>query len=201
MLAIALAAGLLLAPSALAKGPHAILSSGPEAVKAGKTWHATLELMETSGAARPVLLARHEDRIVAVRGRTVESDGILTRYELDVVLPVDGRWRVAVVDRKRRFEFPAVAVGGDLAPRDYVAFPKGSMAERQGGGGPYDAPEQSVGHGEPLPPETVSLADPADGGGDTDDGGGLAIWVFPLAGLALAASWRRWSRRRPRPSA
>jgi hypothetical protein len=193
ILALLMIAGLVLVPSAAAKGPHAVLSSKSEPVEAGRPWDVTLELMETRGRARPTLLARREDRIVAVRGRLVRSDGFVSRYKLQVVFPRDGRWRLTLVDRKRRFAFPAVAVGSDRVPQDYVAFPKGSMAERQGGGGPYDAPENSVGHGEPLPPETVAIAD-TDTAADSGDGGGIPLWILPVVGLVLAGAgagvWR-----------
>jgi hypothetical protein len=195
ILALLVIAGLVLAPSALAKGPHAILSSKSEPVEAGRPWHVTLELMEMRGRARPTLLARREDRIVAVRGRLVESDGFLDSYRLEVVFPNDGRWRLTLVDRKRQFAFPAVAVGSGRAPQDYVAFPKGSVAERQGGGGPYDVPENSVGHGKPLPPETVTIAD-ADA--DSGDGSGIRLWILPVVGLVLAGAgagvWRLRAR-------
>jgi hypothetical protein len=176
---------LALAPAAAAKGPHAILSSGSEPVEAGQPWEVRLELMETRGASRPTLMARNGDRLIAVRGRLASSDGFMSRYELQVEFPVEGRWRLAVVDRKRRFEFPAVGVGSGRVPQDHVSFPKGSMAERQGGGGPYDAPEQSVGLGEPLPPETVEIA-------VADDEGGFPFWILPAAGLVLAGAgvWR-----------
>lgn len=179
---------LAVAPAAAAKGPHAILSSGSEAVEAGQPWDVRLELMETpKGAPQPTLMARHGDRLVAVRGRLASSDGFMSRYELVVEFPVEGRWRLAVVDRKRRFEFPAVGVGSGRVPQDHVSFPKGSMAERQGGGGPYDVPEQSVGFGEQLPPETVEIA-------SEENEGGFALWILPLAGLALAGAgagvWR-----------
>lgn len=184
--------GLVLVPSAAAKGPHAVLSFGSEPVEAGRPWDVTLQLMETRGAARPVLMARQDDRLVAARGRVIGSDDFMTRYRIRTELPADGPWRLAVVDRKRRFEFPAVRVGSGEVPQDYVAFPKGSMADRQGGAGPYDAPDPVPASGEPLPPETVDIAadEPAAG----DDGGGSAIWILPVAGLVLAGAgagvWR-----------
>lgn len=184
ILALLTVVGLVLAPSALAKGPHAILTSGPEAVEAGEPWDVTLELMETSGVDRPALVARRGDRVVAVRGRRVASEEPMTRYELRVVLPTEGRWRITVVDRKRRFAFPAVGVGSGTVPVDYVAFPKGSRAERQGGGGPWSAPETSVAAGEPLPPEVIEVAtDAADG-----DSGGIPLWILPLIGVVLAGA-------------
>jgi hypothetical protein len=173
---------LALAPAATAKGPHAILSSGSEAVEAGKPWDVTLELFETKGTPRPTLMARHGDRLIAIRSRLASSDGFLSRYELEVEFPVEGRWRLAVVDRNRRFEFPAVGVGSGEVPQDYVSFPGG-------GGRRADVPEQSVGFGEQLPPETVRLAAEAP-----EDESGFAFWILPLAGLALAGAgagvWR-----------
>lgn len=172
---------LAVAPAAAAKGPHAILSSGSEAVEAGQPWDVRLELMETpKGAPQPTLMARHGDRLVAVRGRLASSDGFMSRYELVVEFPVEGRWRLAVVDRKRRFEFPAVGVGSGRVPQDHVSFP-------EGGGRRTDVPEQSVGFGEQLPPETVEIA-------SEENEGGFALWILPLAGLALAGAgagvWR-----------
>jgi hypothetical protein len=189
---IALALVLVLAPTAAAKGPHAVLTSGPEAVEAGEPWDVTLELMETKGRRRPTLMARRGDRIVAARGRRVWADGFAARYRLEMVLPVEGRWRLMVVDGKRRFAFPAVAVGSGSPPQDYVAFPNGSRAKREGGGGPWDAPETSVAHGEPLPPEVVSIAKT-----DADGGDGIPFWLFlPAAGLVLAGAgvWRLRAR-------
>jgi hypothetical protein len=148
---------LVAAPAATAKDPHAILSSGSDPVEAGTPWEVRLELMETKGASRPTLMARRGDRLIAVRGR------------------------LEVVDRRRRFEFPAVGVGSGRAPQDYVSFPNGRRA--------VDVPEQSVGLGEQLPPETVRPADE-----EPEDEGGFAVWILPLAGLALAGAgagvWR-----------
>jgi hypothetical protein len=86
-------------------------------------------------------------------------------------------------------------VGSGQPPQDYVAFPKGSEAARQGAGGVWmEGPEGGPSsRGTPLPPETVSLAEPPD------DGGGLALWI-PALGLALAGagvwSFRSGIRRR-----
>jgi hypothetical protein len=176
--------GLAFAPAAVAKGPHAILSSGSDPVEAGTPWEVRLELFETKGGARPTLMARHGDRLIAVRGRLASSDGFMSRYELRVEFPVEGRWRLAVVDRRRRFEFPAVGVGSGRVPEDYVSFPRGGV-------GPTDVPDQSVGFGEQLPPETVEIA-------TEEDESGFAFWILPLAGLALAGAgagvWRLRAR-------
>jgi len=66
---------------------------------------------------------------------------------------------------------PALSVGTGEPPKDYVAFPVGSEAAHQGGGG-----------------ELV-----------TDGGDGVPVWLFPLLGVALAgvgaaAASRRGSR-------
>ncbi len=103
-----------------------------------------------------------------------------------MVFPTEGRWRLAVVAEKRRFVFPAVGVGSGSAPQDYVAFPKGSAAARQGAGGVWiEGPGDASGSGTPLPPETVSLAEPSH------DRGGFPIWI-PALGIALAGAgvWR-----------
>jgi hypothetical protein len=184
-------AGLALAPAASAKGPHAVLSSDAAAVAAGKPWNVTIEMMETRARGRPTLLARRQDRLVATRGKLVGSDGVATRYRMRVVLPSDGRWRLTLVDGKRHFRFPSVAVGSGERPVDYVAFPLGGRAHRQGAGGPWLEPDVPAGgSAEPLPPEVVQIAD-ADLGGD-DDHSGIPLWILPIAGLAVAGAgaWR-----------
>ena len=100
-----------------------------------------------------------------------------------LVFPRAGRWRITVVDgirAGRRFVFPALRVGGpDSRPTsDYVAFPKGSRAERAGAGGTYGAPSEPAGRGTPLPPKVISFAEP-------DAGTGTPFWI-PAAGVALA---------------
>ena len=135
-LVVLLVAGLVLAPAASAKGPHAVLTSGPEAVEAGKAWVATIELNEFPRRPHPHAVATQGNRRVAGQLRRVAAsmpgaDG----FKLRMVFPAEGRWRLAVVAEKRRFAFPAIAVGSGEAPQDYVAFPKGSAAARQGAGG------------------------------------------------------------------
>jgi hypothetical protein len=178
-LGILLIVGLVLAPAAGAKGPHAVLSSGDERIEPARPWHATVELIEFGQRLpQPVLIARKGERRIAVRG-----SGGGARYGFKVVFPAAGRWRLTLVDGKRRFVFPALSVGTGDPPPDYVAFPKGSMAERQGGGGVYyESPEPSgSGRDTPLPPETVSLAEPSSGGG-------FPFWVLPAAGVVLAGA-------------
>ena len=102
-----------------------------------------------------------------------------------MVFPSEGRWRLALVAEKRRFAFPAIGVGSGEAPQDYVAFPKGSAAARQGAGGVWtEGPEaEPSSRGTPLPPDTFSVAEPPDDGG----GGGVALWI-PALGIALAGA-------------
>lgn len=182
-LAILLAVGLVLAPTVEAKGPHAVLTSGPEAVRPGEAWIATLELNEFSRPPQPVVVASRGDRHVTARLRPVPASmpGAVG-FKLRIVFPSEGRWRLAVVAAKRRFSFPAVAVGSGAAPQDYVAFPKGSDAARQGAGGIWShGPEtDSGGRGTPLPPEVVTAPEPPH-----DDG--IALWI-PALGLALAGA-------------
>jgi hypothetical protein len=184
-LAVLLVAGLVVAPAASAKGPHAVLTSGPEAVEAGEPWVATVELNEFRHKPHPQAVATRGDRRVPGRLRPVPASMPgAAGFELRMVLPAEGRWRLAVVAGKRRFAFPALRVGSGEVPPDYVAFPKGSAAARQGAGGAWTpGPEgDASGRRTQLPPETVVLAEPP-----RDGGGGIPIWV-PALGLALAGA-------------
>jgi hypothetical protein len=195
MVVVLVFAGLALAPAANAKGPHAVLSSDAAAVAAGKPWKVTIEMMETKALGRPALLARRQDRLIATRGKLVASDAVVARYRMRVVLPSDGRWRLTLVDGKRHFRFPSVAVGSGERPLDYVAFPLGSRAYRQGGGGQWIEPDVPAGgSAEPLEPEVVQIAD-ADSG--DEDRSGIPIWILPVAGLVVAgAGAGAWRLRR-----
>jgi hypothetical protein len=189
-LVVLLIAGLVVAPAASAKGPHAVLSSGQRAVEAGKPWLATLEFNEFPRTPHPLVVASRGDRRVTGQTRRAPASVAgVARFRLRMVFPTEGRWRLAVVAGKRRFAFPALAVGSGAAPQDYVAFPKGSRAARDGAGGVwFEGPEARAGSsGTPLPPETVSIAAPPD------DSGGLALWI-PALGLALAGAGV-WSLR------
>jgi hypothetical protein len=88
-----------------------------------------------------------------------------------------------------------VAVGSGQRPLDYVAFPLGSRAHRQGAGGPWIEPDVPAGgSAEPLEPEVVQIAD-ADSG--DHDQSGIAFWILPITGLVLAgAGAGAWRLRR-----
>ena len=194
-----LLAGLALAPSAAAKGPHALVASGPGGIEPGEPWVTTLTLVEFGGreasAARPVVILRSGSDRFAVRPTRMgahvpgRSDVLAeARYRLRVVFPRAGRWSYTVLDgtrKQRRFHFPAATIGGNVkrVTTGFVAFPEGSPEEAQGAGGAIlgDAAPAAGGRGDSLPPEVVS---PATGG---SDGGGLPLWI-PAVGLALASA-------------
>lgn len=185
-LVVLLVAGLVIAPAASAKGPHAVLTSGPEAVEAGRAWVATVEFNEFQRRPHPQAVATQGNRRVAGQLRRAPATATMPTaagFRLRVVFPTEGRWRLALVAGKRRFAFPAIAVGSGDAPQDYVSFPQGSAAARQGAGGVWtEGPDADAsGRGTPLPPETVSVAEPSD------DGGGLPLWI-PAVGIALAGA-------------
>jgi MYXO-CTERM domain-containing protein len=188
-LVVLLLAGLAAAPTAAAKGPHAVLSPGTEPIEPGRAWIATVTFVEYgSGDARiprPAVVARNSGTQVSAPLRSAGAGQFGREYRLRLVFPRAGRWRIAVVDgtrADRRFVFPALQVGGpDARPTsDFVAFPKGSRAEREGAGGTYfSEPEPAgSGRGTPLPPEVISFAEPNR---DT----GAPFWI-PAAGIALA---------------
>ena len=194
-----LLAGMALAPSAAAKGPHATVASGPGGIEPGEPWVTTLTLVEFGGrevaAARPVVILRSGSDRFAVRPTRLgahvpgRSDVLAeARYRLRVLFPRAGRWSYTVLDgtrKQRRFHFPAATIGGNVkrVTTGFVAFPEGSPEEAQGAGGAIlgDAAPAAGGRGDSLPPEVVSLA---TGG---SDGGGLPLWI-PAAGLALAGA-------------
>jgi hypothetical protein len=196
MLVVLLAVGLVLAPAAVAKGPHAVLKAGPEALEPGTAWVAGLELNEFLRAPKPALIARQGDR--TVRGKvdgTAAGIGAGRAFDVSTVFPAEGRWKLMLVAGKRRFRFPAVNVGSGEVPQDYVSFPIGSMAARQGGGGAYVEPEpvDTSGDDGVLPPETFIAASPDS----ADDGGsGVGPWLLPLVGVVLAGAGIATFRRR-----
>jgi hypothetical protein len=195
LVAVALAA-LALAPSAAAKGPHAIVEPGPGGIAPGERWLTTLTLVEfgsrelASAQPRMVLRSGSDRFVVRPSGEQVLGKG---RYELSVVFPRAGRWSYTVIDGRRRFEFSAAVIrrGAERDTTAFVAFPKGSPAERQGAGGPIFGDTGPAAGGESLPPEVVVPAARAS------DGGGLPLWI-PAAGLALAGAGALTVMRRRR---
>jgi hypothetical protein len=187
-LVVFLVAGLVLAPAAFGKGPHAVLTSGPEAVMPGVPWEATVELNEFRDTPRPLMIGmRDHGHVDANVGKVAASMYGALAFKTTMVFPTAGRWRLMLVAGKRRFNFPAVGVGTGEAPKDYVAFPVGSEAARQGGGGELITDEQRVDTtgGNSLPPEVITVADSDSG----DDGGGsLSWWLVPLVGVVLAGA-------------
>jgi hypothetical protein len=187
-LVVLVLAGLALAPTAAAKGPHAILSPGTEPIEPGQAWNARVTFVEFGArharTASPSLVARSGDARVSAPLTIARAGGFGQEYRGRLVFPSKGRWRITVLDGSkadRRFVFPRLHVGGPAArpTSDFVAFPKGSMAERAGGGGTYMAPTEPAGSGRTsqLPPRVFSVAEP-------DDDTGTSLWI-PAAGIAL----------------
>jgi hypothetical protein len=194
-LVVLLAVGLVLTPAAVAKGPHAILTSGPDAVEPGRPWVASVELNEFRTAPRPVLIARRGDRTVSAGvDRAAASMAGARAFKVTTVFPVDGRWQLTLVAGNRRMRFPAVNVGSGEVPQDYVAFPIGSEAARQGGGGVYMEQEPvGTGQPDPRPPEVFMVADEDSAG---DAGSGIGLWLLPVVGVVLAGAGFATVRRR-----
>jgi MYXO-CTERM domain-containing protein len=187
-LAILLLAGLVAAPTAAAKGPHAILSPGTEPILPGRAWVGSVTFVEFGSGharrARPAVAASSGDTRVSAPLRDAGAGQFGHEYSVRLVFPRAGRWRITVVDgtrADRRFVFPALQVGGQNArpTSDFVAFPEGSRAERAGAGGTYGAPPEPAGSGRstPLPPKVISFAEPNH---DT----GTPFWI-PAAAVAL----------------
>jgi hypothetical protein len=199
-LASFLLAALALAPSALAKGPHAIVDPGPAGLRPGEPWVATLTLVEFRGrdvdTARPLVILRSGSDRFAVRARLLgghvsRRPNAVTeaRYRVRAVFPRAGRWSYTVLDgtrERRRFPFQAATIGRGV-PRDttaFVAFPQGSRAAAEGAGGPIlGDPVGASGPGDSLRPEVVFPA----AGEDDGEGGGFPLWL-PAVGLALAGA-------------
>jgi hypothetical protein len=196
ILALLLAVGLVLAPAAVAKGPHAILTSGPDAVEPGKPWEATVELNEFRRAPHPRLIARQGDRTISAVVEKAASSIIGARaFKVTTVFPADGRWKLTLVAGQRHMRFPAVNVGSGEVPQDYVAFPVGSYAARAGGGGVYLQPESAepveAGENGVRPPEVFKAYSESD-----DEATLRAWWLFPVAGVVLAGAGIATVRRR-----
>jgi hypothetical protein len=185
LISVAVAA-LALAPSAAAKGPHAIVEPGPGGIEPGERWLTTLTLVEFGSrelaSARPRMVLRSGSDRFVVRPSAEQVLG-KGRYELSVRFARAGRWSYTIIDGQRRFEFPAAVIrrGGERDRTAFVAFPAGSPAERQGAGGPIFSDTGPAAGGESLPPEVVMPA------AREGDGGGLPLWI-PAAGLALAGA-------------
>jgi hypothetical protein len=186
LLALA-AAVLLVAGPAHAKGPHAILTPGEDPAEAGKPWRVTLELMEFGRAPKVALVARLGERETAAALRRARTDfQDVRRYDATLTFPSEGRWTLVALSGKRRFNFQAVRVGGGRVPPPYVAFAVGSRAEREGAGGVYYSSGDPVSGdgGRSLPPREFSVAaEDAE-----EDGGGVPLWILPLAGIVLAGA-------------
>jgi hypothetical protein len=187
-----LLAALVLAPAASAKGPHAILTTPRETVEPGKPWQFTIELNEFRRPPVPAMIGRHGARTVGAEvERTPASIHGAAGFRFTMIFPREGRWKLRLFAGKRRFAFPAVQVGGARMPQDYVAFPIGSQME--GVGGDFSPNQVPSGRGQ-TPQE----------GSDPSQDGGIASWLLPLLGIALAGAGvavvtRRGSRQARRP--
>ena len=193
-LVVLLTAGLLLASSAQAKGPHAILTPGDDPAEAGRPWRVTLELMEFGRASKVALVARQGKRQAVAALRPARTDfQDMRRYDVRLTFPAEGRWKLLALSGKRKFEFDAVRVGSGRVPPPYVAFAVGSRAEREGAGGVYYSSGDPVpgDGGSSLPPREFSVA--AEDG--EEDGGGLSIWILPVAGILAGAGVLRLRSR------
>jgi hypothetical protein len=183
-------AGLALAPAAAAKGPHVILTTPRETVEPGKPWQFTVELNEFRDPPRPAMIGRNGGRTIGASvDKAPASMQGATGFRFTMIFPREGRWRLRMFAGKRRFVFPAVEVGGKQVPQDYVAFPIGSEAARQGAGGVYttdEAPAADTAGGGALPPETVDYADAT--AADDGSGAGIGPWILPLLGVVLAGA-------------
>jgi MYXO-CTERM domain-containing protein len=199
-----------LPPAAVAKGPHATVSSLPVGVDPDQPWAATLTLVEyrrrAVADARPTVIFRSAGQRLAVtpkrlgvyvpRPQNVMAEA---RYRLRVAFPRAGRWTFTVLDGTnagRRFRFPPAVVGtrSGRPSGAYVAFPEGSRAEAAGAGGPLMGDAGPGGGGRSLPPEVFLPAE------EESDGAGGMPWI-PATGLALAGlgglAMLRHRRRRP----
>jgi hypothetical protein len=190
ILVVPLVVGLVLAPAAVAKGPHAVLTSGPEAVEAGRPWESTIELNEFADTPRPSLIAMSAQGHVDANVRPVPASmADALGYKMTMVFPAAGRWKLMLIAGSHRFRFPSIDVGGGAAPQDYVAFPVGSEAARQGGGGVYMEPEPvDTDRNGVRPPEVFNIAAEAESGDDADGGGVATWWLLPLGGVVLAGA-------------
>lgn len=166
-----LLAGLVFAPAAFAKGPHAILTTPPENVVPGLPWEVTVELNEFRHPPVPAMIGRRGGRTVGAEVETTPASMPgAAGFRFTMVFPREGRWKLVMFAGKRRFVFPAVHVGGAKLPQDYVAFPIGSHTEGVGGN---FSPNQIPAQPSPSEPEQE---------------GGIGAWVLPLLGVVLAGA-------------
>jgi len=180
-------AGLVVAPGAAAKGPHAILTTPREPVEPGKPWQVTVELNEFPRLPKPAMIGRRGSRTVGGEvERTPSSIEGATAYRITMIFPRRGRWALRLFADGRRFVFPAVDVGSAKLPQDYLAFAAGSRFARQGAGGPFTTDEAPAGRSATDSTGTSQRA--ARTTTDDDGGGGIRTWVLVLLGGLLAAA-------------
>src|SRR4029078_1964634 len=119
VLVVPLLAGLVLAPAAAAKGPHAILPTGPEGVEVGRPWESTIELNELRGTPRPSFVAvRCDGHVDASMRRVPASMRGALGFKATMTFPSARRWRLVVIAGGHRFPVPAVDVrSGRCTPR------------------------------------------------------------------------------------
>jgi hypothetical protein len=182
-----LLAGLVLVPAASAKGPHAILTTPPEVIQAGEPWEFTIELNEFRDPPVPAMIGTRGGRTVGAHVRTVPASmSGAAGFRFTMVFPSEGRWKLRMFAGKRRFSFASVDVGGATAPPDYVAFPLGSEAAKQGAGGVYITDEAPVA---PAGGQTaISERSQTRGSDPSREDGGMGAWALPLLGVVLAGA-------------
>jgi hypothetical protein len=104
LIALAVLATLVTAPTALAKERNVALSGKPAATEAGETWTATVRVTRDrqpdAGTAPTIRLLNNSistsGRVVNVTTRATAMRGV---YRARVAFPSAGTWRVVVVDR------------------------------------------------------------------------------------------------------
>ena len=202
-LLVLLLAGLVFAPAAAAKGPHAILTTPRETVEAGKPWEVTVELNEFRHPPVPAMIATDRSRTIRAEVEKVPAsmDGA-AGFKFTMVFPREGHWKLRLFAGKRRFVFPPILVGGSAMPQNYVAFPIGSEAAREGAGGVYitdEAPAETPGGQTPISDQGQKEGSDPSRAEDGVGGWLLPLLVVLLAGAGVAAVTLRGSRRAPRP--
>ena len=187
VLVVALLAGLVLAPAAVAKGPHAILTTGPEGIEVGRPWESTIELNELRGTPRPSFVAIRRDGHVDAEMRRVPASmrGALG-FKATMIFPTEGRWRLMVIAGRRRFKFPAVDVGSGRAPQDYVSFTSAATRLAWTQGASTWSPNRWTRPGPARCRRRCSTWADEASSAPADD---IAIgWLLPLVGVMLAGA-------------